>query len=238
MDRRAEIISKLKNSLKDLDYVHAMWLEGSVAQGHGDEYSDIDAWFQVKPDKIEKAYHKIELVLSDIGPIDLRYEVKKPNNQRHIIYHIEGTSEFLTIDANIQPHPWENNLVNDINEVVILFNKDAKFNYIDRKENGFIEATSKKRMLEYVRAMRPNVLKNIRRNKPLEAKIYYDNIIEMAIKYLRRKDNLDAKMDFGYKHISRDFPKQIVNKLEYFAFVGSDEIEPRLNELETWLENL
>lgn len=238
MDPHKEIISKLQKYLKTLDYVHAMWLEGSVAQGYGDEYSDIDVWVEVDPDKIDQAYQIIESSLSEIGPIDLRYEVKKPNDQRHIIYHIEGTSDFLTIDANVQPHPWKNNFTKGIDDISILFNKDVVFNYVDSTNQEFNEAASKQRIMNYYKAMLPNVLKNVRRNKPLEAKIYYDNILEMILKYLRRKNKLDVKLDFGYKHTSRDFSKSVVEKLEYFMFVRPDEIETRLDELGAWLKTL
>jgi hypothetical protein len=167
----------------------------------------------------------------------LEYEVPKANNQRHIIYHIEGTSEFMTIDVNVQPFPGTNGFDEGVDVIDVVFNNDAEFKFYKPKNKPFNEAASKERLLDYYRAMRPNVLKNIRRNKPLEAKIYYDNIVEVAIKYLRRKNKLDAKLDYNHKHLHRDLP-DYTEKFEYFAFVQPKELEPKLDELGVWLKEL
>ncbi len=238
MDKCTEIISKLQDSLKDLDYVHAMWLEGSVAQGFGDEYSDIDVWFEVDPDKIDKTYELIKTSLEQIGPIDLEYEVFKDNDQRHIIYHIEGTTEFLTIDVNVQPFPGKSGFDKGIDIIDVVFNKDAELKFYDSKAADFDEAKSKERILHYYKAMRPLVIKNIRRGKPIEAKIYYDHIIGMAVKFLRRKSGLDAKLEYGNKHIYRDLDEKHIMDIEGFIFVMPEELESKLDEMDDWLKEL
>jgi hypothetical protein len=52
MDDRQKIIKLLQDRLQPLGYVHALWLEGSIPQGHADEYSDIDIWIGVDDDKV------------------------------------------------------------------------------------------------------------------------------------------------------------------------------------------
>jgi len=231
------ILKTIREAAESQVFVHALWVEGSVAQGESDEYSDLDVWLEVDPDKVDETYKVVKNALATIGPINLEYEVHKDNDQRHIIYHIEGTSEFLTIDVNVQPFPGTSGFDEGVDIINIIFNKDAKFKFYKSEPKVFNEKASKQRMLDYYRAMRPNVLKNIRRNKPIEAKIYYDNIVEMAIKYLRRKNQLDAKLSYNHKHLHRDLPDQ-AQKFEYFIFVQPGELEAKLGELAEWLKNL
>jgi len=39
---RNSIIQRLHAKLEPLPFIHALWLEGADANGHVDEYSDID----------------------------------------------------------------------------------------------------------------------------------------------------------------------------------------------------
>ena len=238
MNDQEKIIKVIKDALEPQKFVHAFWLEGSTVQGHGDEYSDLDVWLEVNIDKIDETYRQVKKALNSIGPIDLEYEVKKDNDQRHIIYHIKDTSEFLTIDVNVQPFPSNSSFDEGIDVIKIIFNKNVEFKFYKPKSEPFNEEVSKKRILDYFRSIKPNVLKNVRRNKPLEAKIYYDYILDIVIKFLRRKYKLDAKMDYGKKHIYRDLPKDIVEKIDYFTFVQPGSIENKLDELGEWIKTL
>lgn len=232
-----KILETIRAATEKQVFVHALWVEGSVAQDKSDEYSDLDIWLEVDPDKVGETYKIVKIALETIGPIDLEYEVHKSNDQHHIIYHIEGTSKFLTIDVNIQPFPGKSGFDEGVDVIDIVFNKDAVFEFHKPHNKPFDEAASKERLLDYYRAMRPNVLKNIRRQKSLEAKIYYDNLLEFVIKYLRRKNSLDAKLGYNYKHIYRDLPED-ATKFQYFAFVESADLESKLDELGEWLKEL
>lgn len=70
MDDRQKIIEHLQKHLSERTDVHAFWIEGSVAQGYADEYSDIDLWLSVDDSKIFTIYDDVELILADIAPID------------------------------------------------------------------------------------------------------------------------------------------------------------------------
>lgn len=237
-DLQTKIVKVLEKKLQSKKFIHAMWLEGSIAQLKSDEYSDIDLWLEVDQPAIDKTFNLVKKSLGTIGPIDLEYEIHKNNDQKHIIYHIAGTSEFLTVDVNIQPYPWENILTIGIDEIKVIFNKDVNFKHTKKNIKTFNEDKSKIRIMNYYKAMKPNIMKNLLRNKPLEAMIYYENIIEMGIKYLRLKKNLCNKTDFNFKHVYSDLSKQQTKKIEELRFVKPVEIEKNLPNLEKWLENL
>lgn len=238
MNDHQKIIGAIQKKVEPLKYVHAFWLEGSVTQGHEDKYSDLDVWLEVDPDKMNETYSQVKSALSEIGPVDTDFEMMKDNDQRHIIYHIEGMSEFLTIDVNTQPFPGKSGFDEGVDIIKVIFNKDVELKFYPPKNKPFNEAASKQRILELYRVQRPNVLKNIRRNKPLEAKKYYDSILEITIRFFRRRDKLDAKLSYDFKHVYRDLPKDIALKLEYFALVTREDLERKLDELGEWLKEL
>ncbi len=239
MSDQEKIIQNIKGVLEPNKLVYAFWVEGSTAQGHGDEYSDLDIRLEVEADKIEGVYNQIEKSLAKLGMIDLKYEFKTGNQQRKIVYHIEKMSEFLTIDINIQPYPWNTELTKGVDEAKIIFDKNGIVKFVERSDPKpkNIEL-AKEQSLSFYLAMRPNVLKNIHRNKPLEAQKYYRNIIEYVIKYLRIKYEMPEKIDFDFKHIYRDFPKDIVKKIDYFTFIMPSELESKLDDLGDWIKVL
>ena len=86
--------------------------------------------------------------------------------------------------------------------------------------------------------MRPSVLKNIRRDKHLEALYYYHLILRYATKFLRLKHGWHDKVEFDLKHIYRDLPEIQVKHLEEFYSVKPSDIEENMPKLKSWLFSL
>ena len=86
--------------------------------------------------------------------------------------------------------------------------------------------------------MRPSLLKNVRRDKKLEALYYYHLILRYITKFLRLKYGWHEKVDFDLKHIYRDIPEGEVRSLERFYDVTASEVESILPELEGWVKSL
>lgn len=55
MDIQKRLIDHLHISLEARKDIYAFWIEGSVAQGHADEFSDIDLWLSTDDQK--NIYH-------------------------------------------------------------------------------------------------------------------------------------------------------------------------------------
>ena len=96
----------------------------------------------------------------------------------------------------------------------------------------------RKKLNMFYDQMRPSVLKNIRRNKNLEALYYYHLILRYATKFLRIKYGWPKKTDFDLKHIYRDIPNNETEKLEKFYDVRISEIKDNMLDLERWIKNL
>ena len=238
MNNREKITELLKEHLQARDDVYAFWVEGSAPQGYADEFSDIDLWLSVDDDKIFMVYDDIEQILSEIAPIDFRYVVKNKGELGQNVYHLEGMSEFLTVDVNTQGVSRDVYLVKGIDDAEVIFDKQNIVKFKEREPANVDIEAKRKKLQGFYEQMRPSVLKNVRRGKSLEALYYYHLILRYATKFLRLKHGWHEKTDFDLKHIYRDIPEAEVKNLERFYDVPTSEIESVLSELEAWIRSL
>ena len=220
------------------DDVYAFWVEGSAPQGYADEFSDIDLWLSVDDDKIFMVYDDIEQILSEIAPIDFRYVVKNKGELGQNVYHLEGMSEFLTVDVNTQGVSRDVYLVKGIDDAEVIFDKQNIVKFKEREPANVDIEAKRKKLQGFYEQMRPSVLKNVRRGKSLEVLYYYHLILRYATKFLRLKYGWHEKTDFDLKHIYRDIPENEVKNLERFYDVRIGEIENILPEIERWIKGL
>ena len=238
MNNREKITELLKEHLQARDDVYAFWVEGSAPQGYADEFSDIDLWLSVDDDKIFMVYDDIEQILSEIAPIDFRYVVKNKGELGQNVYHLQGMSEFLTVDVNTQGISRDVYLVKGIDDAEIIFDKQDVVKFKEREPANVDIEAKRKKLQGFYEQMRPSVLKNVRRGKSLEVLYYYHLILRYATKFLRLKHGWHEKTDFDLKHIYRDIPEAEVKNLERFYDVPTSEIESVLSELEAWIRSL
>lgn len=238
MEIRDRIVEHLCSKLESRSDIYAFWIEGSAPQGYADEFSDIDLWLSTDDDKIFTIYDDIEQILSEIAPIDFKYIVKNKGELGQSVYHLEGISEFVTIDVNTQGISRDVYLVKGVDGAQILFDKENVVKFKER-EPAHIDIEAKRKKLQgFYEQMRPSLLKNVRRNKNLEALYYYHLILRYATKFLRLKYGWHEKTDFDLKHIYRDIPENEVKNLERFYDVRIGEIENILPEIERWIKGL
>lgn len=238
MDDRQKVIEHLQKNLNERSDIHALWIEGSVAQGHADEYSDLDIWLSVDDDKIFTIYEDIEQILAEIAPIDFRYVVKNKGELGHIAYHLEGMSEFLTIDLNTQGISRDTKLVEGVDDAKVIFDKKQVVDFrVYPPHDGNVDE-ARKRLGDYYKLINLSVRKSVERNKPLEALYYYHLILRYATKFLRLKHGLHEKTDYDLKHIYQDLPENETKQLEKFYSVNLQDIEEVLPSLEEWVKGL
>lgn len=241
MENRDKIVEYVRNKLEERDDIYAFWLEGSVPQGYADEFSDIDLWLSTDDDKIFTIYSDLETILSEIAPIDFKYVVKTKGKLGQNVYHLEGMSEFLSIDVNTQSinrDPSESYLVKGVDDATIIFDKRGVVKFKEREQANIDIKAKRKKLQGFYEQMRPSLLKNVRRNKKLEALYYYHLILRYATKFLRLKYGWHEKVDFDLKHIYRDIPENELRSIERFYDVKASDVESVLPELEIWIKSL
>jgi len=99
MFTKQSLIANLKQQLEPLDYVYALWLEGSDANGTADAYSDIDLWADIADEKEQEAIAAVESALRGIAPFDFCHIMTHDHPKiRQRIYRLAGTDPYLMID--------------------------------------------------------------------------------------------------------------------------------------------
>ncbi|MHB1153914.1 MAG: hypothetical protein ACYCWE_04135 [Eubacteriales bacterium] len=238
---RELIIQKIKETLEPLDYVYAMWLEGADANGHLDEYSDIDINIDVEDEYETNVFEIVE----GLFELDYKHDNSGNGKQKQKVYHIKDTSEFLMIDFNLQPHSCssENSTFKygDIIDVnVILFDKAGVVRYEEAKPLEYAEdhkywlAESAYRYSQICR-----VRKYILRNQYPEAFIYYHKYVIEPMVMLIRMKYTPSKLWYYMVHISRHIPEDALIKLNKLLQVSSvDDIGNNLDFAVQWYREL
>lgn len=222
------------NSLKEISFIYAVWLEWSEAMSKSDDCSDIDIWIDCEDDYENQAFDELKKVLTKISKIDFEYEKEHEHPQIfQRFFHLEKTSEFLIIDVCVQSHSRKIAFTkwNKDEEVKIIFDKKEVIKYKDLDVKS-LENTLKLRILELEKTFlffQVWVKKWIKRNSFLETLYYYQNYVLEPLIELLKIIHEPTKKDFWLKHIERDLPKDIVLKVESFYKVNSiEEIELNL----------
>ncbi len=240
------ITEQLKHKLQALDYIYAFWYEGADANDTVDEYSDIDYCIDFEDDYEKETIKAVEDALSEIGHIDYKYQVNQGHSKlRQIIYHIEGTPEYLMIDFNMQLHSRDKDeytLIkgNTIEAAKVIFDKDNIISYKELDTSDYLEYN--KTILDesrYRYTQHSRVKKYVYRGQYAEAYAYYNKYVVDPLVNLLRLIHTPTHSYFYLIHISEHLPGHIVKKLETFIQVSSlKDIEVNIEKAQKWFKEL
>ena len=238
MNDHRRIIDHLKRELEPKDYIYALWVEGSLPQGFADEYSDLDVWVSVNDDKVHTIFDEIKAILGKLGEIDYEHVSKPHGELGAYTYHIKGMGEHLFIDFNTQGISRKIYLVHGIDDVDVIFDKQEVIKFKDREEYKGDLGAKRDKLHNFYEQFALKVVKNVRRDQPLEALYYWHLILQYVTVFLRRKYGWHDKAEYDLKHVHRDLPAGIVEKLEYFYNIQTGNLEEKLPKLKEWIWSL
>jgi hypothetical protein len=239
---REQIIATLKTELEKNPAVYALWLEGADSTDSKDEYSDIDLVADAKDGEEESVISAIRGILSRLGTLDFDYRGPNPNDfLRHMVFHIAGTPEQLTVDVDIQSHSRDFSFIEgDAHEKpFVLFDKSGvlKFKKVDpgTTKNDIEERLCRIKAEFYLRT---KVRKYVERNKFLEAVQSYHRYVLQPIVELLRIKHTPTIADYYLVHISDHLPQTVVSSLEdLYRVTSCKEIAKRLPKAERLFED-
>ena len=102
MDRNT-IVRTVVDSVKPLDYVHALWEGGAAAFRRIDEWSDIDLYLVADDDKSDQAFLAVEKALRSLCSITQKYRTPQLPwpGVTQAFYRLERADKYLLIDLAV-----------------------------------------------------------------------------------------------------------------------------------------
>ena len=232
------ILEQIAQMFLDDKRVYALWVEGSIAQGKSDKYSDLDLWASIDDDLEDEMFAKVEDLLRSHSDLDINYRMPKPHPKIfHTVYHIKGTSEFQTIDMNLQHNSRVFTMDEGVDDYLMIFDRAEVVKSLRPKQREVDWAEVKDHLKQYYALQHPNIMKNLERGRLLEAKIYYDYLVQYLVKTIRLRHTPD-KLDYGLKHSYRELPKEDLEFIQEVAFVrDKDDMLAGLERMQQFIDN-
>lgn len=97
---RNYILESLKNNIKQIQWVNAMWECGASSFDRIDEWSDIDIIIDVEDDKILEVFNDIDKIAENISPVKRSFGCPQSmsSGAYQKVYKLKNQSEFLLIE--------------------------------------------------------------------------------------------------------------------------------------------
>jgi hypothetical protein len=239
------LFSSLCKALEPLDYTHAMWQAGAAAFNRLDAWSDLDLMIVVDDERVNDTFEVIEAVLTDLSPIDLKYEIPQPTWHGHsqTFYRLENAGPFLLLDVCVMKlsNP-ERFLEPEIHgQPVVCFDKsgvvaESQTPLGDRSDLLRDRLASRKVIFDLFKGF---PLKELYRGNPIEALAYYQAFILRPLVEVLRIHHYPARYDFYTRYIYYDLPSEIVKELEPLFFISSpSDLEAKIPIASAWLIRL
>lgn len=194
-------------------YVHSLWLEGSLAENEGDDYSDIDLWVDVDDDYAQQAIVEFRNMLAQHGNLDVDYEIEIEHSKlRHVTFHLDTMPEFARIELNVQNHSRELPFREGVDVIKVLLDKDNTVKY--QQPEAIDIDKSIKQQLAKIDFGDLWVRREINRGKYLEALDAFNHWIIEPLIVIARLKYKPYKTEYGLKHLSKDLPSELVCEIE------------------------
>jgi len=203
--------------------VHAMWVAGSVAEGHNDELSDIDLWIDIDDGKDKEVFSTIQNYLSSQGKLDINFSEGITPPYSHCVYHIAGMDPYHFIEITLHSHSNEIGLFDSLRKIKVLFDKDGTTNFkpFDKISYEKMLKERKQFLLEKMKFGEQSITKEITRGQFLEALHNYQFwLVEPLVELVRIKFT-PLKITYGLKHGTRDLPADTVREIESLHIIKS-----------------
>ena len=218
---RNEIIDSYTARFQADPRVRALWLEGADGLGVEDEYSDLDLWFDALDEDTAQVLEDAIALAETWGPLDGCDRV--PHADGVILQanlHVEGMSPYLTLDLCVQKHSRVATgccvyTAGDIAELPkVLFDKDGIIRLTEPEPPDIADLKVQRDAACERFAQRGRVTKYIARGKYLETLAHYDEYVLEPLVILARLIHTPRHTEYGWTHISRHLPQELVYRLE------------------------
>ncbi|KAB8335223.1 nucleotidyltransferase domain-containing protein [Scytonema tolypothrichoides VB-61278] len=217
---RKKILQTIIAALQPEDFVLAFWQGGSAAHGYTDEWSDIDIEVIVEDNYVQQTFDIVEAALQTISEISFQYRVPSPTWHGHsqCFYQLVGVSPFLAIDFAVMKRSSPNDFLEmeRHGQAVIAFDKanlivPTHLNHQEHFSKMKARFEQLKTMFYFLQIF---VKKEINRGHLAQAIVNYQSYTLRNLVELMGMIYRPYRYDFTMKYFNRDFPPEIVARLE------------------------
>jgi predicted nucleotidyltransferase len=242
---RDQILTALTNELISHPFIYAVWEGGSAAFGRQDQWSDIDLMIDVEDDHVPETFAVVEQVLTNLSPIELRYEIPQPTWHGHsqTFYQLRDAGEFMLIDMAVMKHSNQNKFLETElhGQALVLFDR-ANVVQPPPLNRAELEQTLHKRLEQMwvtFHLFQSLVKKEILRQNPIDAFAFYQGFTIRPLVELLRIQYQPARHQFGLRYIYHDLPMAHAKRMERLIYISDlDDLANKHNEAVYWFEQI
>lgn len=213
------LIVAAQQVLEDDPRVVAAWLEGSIARGEDDDFSDIDLWIAVKDHRFHSFIAEREAFAAKIGPV-VSVLYPKTSHQGDVLdsfsifFADQPTTLVLDVDVQKESRKFWFTKDSAAEECQVLFDRG---NVITFKPFNPQEVEDAVRTLFTDVTIRfwhdlPKLTKHLQREDFLDATRVYMDLWEYLVT-LYRLMYAPEKAEWGFKDVEYDLPESAVKEL-------------------------
>lgn len=238
---RENVIHTLVESLRPLDFVHAVWQGGAAAFDRVDQWSDIDLVVDAQDDRADAVWPVLERAIESLAPVELCFINPSPplglHSQR--FYRLAGAGPFLLLDLCVFKASAANKLLDPATHGRAVVHFDRNGTTKVSAQTGSSRRAELKNRLDSLRVTFPLfqslVLKELNRGNAIEAIAFYHAFTLRPLIELLRMRHSPARHQFHTRYVQYDLPRDVVDRLASFFFVrDAAELGQRQREAEDW----
>lgn len=229
---RVRIVNRLLRELEQMENVLALWEAGSRATGRADDMSDLDLQVLVTDGTVSETVQRLEAVLNELGPVNLRYEVPQPSwhGAWQAFYRLDGVSPLLMVDLVIIEEKNPNRFLEpEIHgRPVVYLDRQGVITQAPTDSAAFAERLRKRLPQLEVPAelFHPFVEKELIRGRAVDGLSFYQGLVLTRLVEALRMRYAPWRYNFGQRYLQYDLPPAIYEQVRELAYVASPDELP------------
>lgn len=238
---REDILAAVRRAVEPLDFVHAMWEGGAVANGRLDEWSDIDLMVDAEDEHVNEVFDAVDRAFEELSGIELKYRMREPTWHGHsqALYRVEGSSPFHMVDFCVVWHSKEDKLLGLERHGTPVVHFDKSGTVVSPPLDRDALSARLRQRLAAIRVMfdltQIMTEKEIHRGNGIEAMAYYQGLTLRPLVEALRMRHDPLKFDYQTRYVYEDLPREDVERLETLYFIKDlDDLRGKLKTAGDW----
>ncbi len=238
---REDLVVTVVNTLKPLDYIHAVWEGGAASFGRVDQWSDVDLYVVCDDERVEDTFVVIRQAITSISDIDLEFRLPEPTWHGHsqVFWRLAEASPYLFMDIAVMKRSSKDKFL----QFQIHGKPYIHFDKIGVVKDDPVEPEEYlQQMKTRLQMLKTNfelyqvlVLKELNRGNDVEALSYYLSYVFRPLVEVLRMKYSPWHYRFFTTYVYYEMPADIARRLQHLYFISDAAVLGKCREeAETW----